>query len=274
MTMQNSEQKFDLSGRPTFDEMLAWRDNLGGEWAQLDDDMEGEENLYFQIFDVESPQGRLAVKTGSAPSDADAAIDSVVPPDISVRVKPARARQKYRDQADKLVRLGKAFLYAWRRTKDFVRPVATDMVIRRVGVARVMIDWRMWPEKPKDLKSRGNVPPQGEGEEDEDYEDRLEAWEDEESPEEAWDVRHRRKCPIVFQVRNPRYVRWKTDETTGEFLVVVEHFTSTVIEVTATYQNTPLIDAVRDAMSGYEPNTPVWIDDIWVGQYPCLVLDD
>ena len=84
----------DISDQPTWEEVVYWRDHLVSRWGELDNAMEDEEDLYFQSFDVESPGGRLAVKTGSAPADADAAIDSLVPPDISVRVRPARARQK------------------------------------------------------------------------------------------------------------------------------------------------------------------------------------
>jgi hypothetical protein len=116
--------------------------------------MDDEEDLYFQNFDVESPGGRLAVKTGSAPADADAAIDSLVPPDISVRVRPARARQKYRNQADKLTRFGKAMLHlaqaegrappdpdghghsARGRIQDHGRPVAVAEQARWPGGAR------------------------------------------------------------------------------------------------------------------------------------------
>jgi hypothetical protein len=271
--MENSDNSFDLSGRPTFDEMLAWRDTLNGEWGELDEEMEQEEDLYFQIFDVESPQGRLSVKTGSAPSDADAAIDSLVPPDISVRVKPARGREKYRKQADKLVRLGKAFIFSWRRRKDVVRSISTDMVIRRLAVSRVMFDESLWPAKPFGLKSRGPQPVQREGESDDDFEERVEAWDDADE-EDAWEVRHRRKNPIVFQRRSPRHVRWRENEDTGEFLVVVEHYPTTVIEVLATWADTPQAEQARHCVRGLEPNTPVFVDDIWVGRYRCFVIND
>lgn len=271
--MDNSDQTFDLDSRPTFDEMIAWRDKLDGGWGELDDAMEAEEELYFQHFDVGGGKD-FAVKTGSAPSDADAAIDSLVPPDISVRVKPLRAKQKYRDQADKLIRLAKAFLYSWRKTKDFTRAVSTDMVIRRVGVIRLMIDWRLWVDKPDTLKPRGEVPEQRDGESDDEYEARVGAWEDGESEEEAWEVRHRRKNPILLQVRNPRYVRWKEDLDTGEPLVVVEHYPTTVLEAKVAYRGTLMEKAVDDILHGMEPDTKVWVDDIWLGKYRCLAIED
>src|SRR5215831_14722823 len=187
---------FEIDDKPTFEEMIYWRDHLNGQWGDLDDEQEQETYLYFQQFDVESPGGRLAVKTGSAPSDADAAIDSLVPPDISVHVRPARAREKYRKQADKLTRFGKAMFYSWRRRKDFVRQIATDMVIQRVGVGRIMVDRSLWPEKPEGLT--GSEPPeQGIEEDDETYRARLDLWE-ETDEEDAWEVRHRRKNPIIF----------------------------------------------------------------------------
>lgn len=265
---------FDIRQKPTFEEMLEWRDRLCSDWGDLDDAQEAEENLYFQIFDVESPGGRLAVRTGSAPADADAVIDSLVPPDISVKVRPARAREKYRKQADKLVRFAKAMLYSWRKRKDVLRLVASDMTIRRVGVWRIMVDRSLWPQKPAELKERGPVPEQMQDEPDEQYEQRVENWEDEESPAEAWDVRHRRRNPIIFQKRNPRHVRWAENGDDGELLVVVEHYLTTVIEAQATFGPIYGYDVVHEACAGMEPTTSVWVDDIWQGRWRCLVLND
>lgn len=264
---------FDAEDIPTFDEMLMWRDRLGGDWGDLDDAMEDEENIYFQKFDIESPGGKLAVRTGSAPSDADAVIDSLVPPDISVKVRPVRAKEKYRKQADKLVRFGKAMFTSWRSRKDVLRLIASDMTIRRVAVWRIMVDTNMWPSKPDNLQKRGSIPDQLPNETDDEYEIRIENWEDGESEEEAWEVRHRRRNPIVFQKRNPRTCRWKEDSDTGEILVLVEHYETTVLEAKHTFgpiYGEPVYDAVR----GFEPDSLVWVDDIWLGQYRCLALND
>lgn len=213
----------------------------------------------------------MAVKTGSAPADADAAIDSLIPPDISVRVRPARAREKYRLQADKLVRFAKGLLFSWRRRKDVLRLIAADMVIRRVGVWRIMFDKSLWPDKPDNLKGRGEMPTQHEDESDEAYETRVEAWEDADAID-AWEVRHRRKVPIIMQRRSPRAVRWReTDE--GELLVVVEHYLTTVLEAYAVLE--PVYgDAVREACRGLEPTMQVWVDDVWQGKWRCLALND
>src|SRR4030095_10843384 len=163
---------FEIDEKPTFNDMLYWRDHLQAQWGDLDQEQEDEADLYFQQFDVESPGGRLAVKTGSAPADADAAIDSLVPPDISVRVRPARARQKYRNQADKLTRFGKAMLHSWRKQKDVLRQIPTDMVIRRFGVFRIMVDRSLWPNKPDGLEASGSRPEQFSDEPDEDFQAR------------------------------------------------------------------------------------------------------
>src|SRR5262245_27367967 len=208
---------WQIDDKPTFEQMRYWRDHLQAQWGDLDQEQEAEADLYFQAFDVESPGGRLAVKTGSAPSDADAAIDSLVPPDVSVHVRPARAREKYRKQADKLTRFGKAMLYSWRRRKDFVRQIATDMVIQRVGVGRVMVDATLWPEKPGDLRRSEEPPEQMADESDAAYQARLEAFHADDE-EDAWEVRHRRKNPIVWQRRDPRIVRWRENDE-GELLV-------------------------------------------------------
>ncbi len=262
---------FDYEARPTFEEMLAWRDQLNGEWSDLDDGMEDEEHVYFEEFDIESPGGRLAVRTGSAPADADAAIDTLIPPDISVRVRPARAREKYRKQADKLVRMAKGLLLAWRRKKDVLRLIAADMTIRRVAVWRIMVDYSLWPRKPEGLKGRGPFPTQKPDESDTDYEERVEAWEDADDID-VWEVRHRRKVPVIMQKRSPRHVRWKeTDE--GDLLVVVEHYLTSVVEAKATMQ--PVYgDVIDEALRGLEPTQQVWVDDIWRGRWRCLVLND
>jgi hypothetical protein len=264
-----SAYRSDIDDMPTYEEVLYWRDHLVSEWGDLDEAMEDEEDLYFQTFDVESPGGRLAVKTGSAPADADAAIDSLVPPDISVRVRPARARQKYRNQADKLSRFGKALLHAWRKQKDVLRQIPTDMVIRRVGVFRVMVDRSLWPRKPEGLEARGPAPEQEEGESDDEFADRLGAWE-EADPEEIWEVRHRRKNPIVFQRRDPRVVRWREADD-GELLVVVEHYQTSKTEAMHAFER---YEDTSYILRGKLPDELVWVDDVWIGRYRCLILDD
>ncbi|HEY1295467.1 MAG TPA: hypothetical protein VGJ60_20505 [Chloroflexota bacterium] len=262
---------FNIDEMPTFNDMVYWRDHLQAQWGDLDQEQEAEADLYFQAFDVESPGGRLAVKTGSAPSDADAAIDSLVPPDVSVHVRPARAREKYRKQADKLTRFGKAMLYSWRRRKDFVRQIATDMVIQRVGVGRVMVDRTLWPEKPGDLRRSEQPPERAEEESEEAYEARVSAFQ-EDDEEDAWEVRHRRKNPIVWQRRDPRIVRWRESDE-GELLVVVEHYQTSVIEAQAAWLKM-YPEGVREATRGMDPDEDIWVDDVWRGRWRCLILND
>jgi hypothetical protein len=259
----------EIDDKPTYEEVVYWRDHLLSEWGELDEAMDDEEDLYFQTFDVESPGGRLAVKTGSAPADADAAIDSLVPPDISVRVRPARARQKYRNQADKLTRFGKAMLHSWRKQKDVLRQIPTDMVIRRVGVFRIMVDRSLWPHKPEGLEASGSKPEQFSDEPDEDFQARELAWEEADA-ETIWEVRHRRKNPILFQRRDPRVVRWREADD-GELLVVVEHYQTSKTEAMhafARYEETA--HALRNLM----PDELVWVSDVWIGRYRCLLLND
>src|SRR5215831_737045 len=262
---------FRIDEMPTLNDMKYWRDHLQAEWGDLDQEQEAEADLYFQAFDVESPGGRLAVKTGSAPSDADAAIDSLVPPDVSVHVRPARAREKYRKQAQKLTLFGKAMLFSWRRRKDFVRQIVTDMVIQRVGVGRVMVDRTLWPEKPGDLRRSSEPPAQALDERDEAYNARVEAFQ-EDNEEDAWEVRHRRKNPIIWQRRDPRIVRWRESDE-GELLVVVEHYETTVIEAQAAWLKM-YPEGVRDATRGMEPDQKIWVDDVWRGRWRCLILND
>lgn len=265
----DSIYRSEIDDKPTYEEVCYWRDHLNAEWGDLDTAMEDEEDLYFQQFDVESPGGRLAVKTGSAPADADAAIDSLVPPDISVHVRPARARQKYRKQAEKLTRFGKAMLHSWRKQKDVLRQLPTDMVIRRVGIFRIMVDRSLWPNKPVGLEARGPEPERYTDESDEEYEARLIEW-DEADSETVWEVRHRRKNPIIWQRRDPRVVRWREADN-GELLVVVEHYQTSKVEALHAFAR---YAATADALRHISPDELVWVDDVWIGRYRCLMLND
>lgn len=250
--------------RPTFQNCIEWRDNLNGEWSSstiygeardlsLDDAMQSEEGLYFQRFKVEAPEGRFAVKTGSAPSDADAAIDSLVPADIQVKVRPARARKKYVDKAERLEKFGSALLHDWRRRRDVLRLIASDMVVRRVGVARVLVDDTLWTTAPDRFYSDGDVS----AEHEEEYED--------------WEVKHRSQNPIILEVRNPRHVRWRQLDSTGELLVVVEDYYTTVLEAYAALGAYP---RAKSILRGREPNQPIRVSDVFVGSYRMMALDD
>jgi hypothetical protein len=259
----------DIDDKPTYEEVLYWRDHLCSQWGDLDEAMEDEEDLYFQQFDVESPGGRLAVKTGSAPADADAAIDTLVPPDISVHVRPARARQKYRKQAEKLTRFGKAMLYSWRKQKDVLRQLPTDMVIRRVGVFRIMVDRSLWPNKPVGMQASGPEPEQWADESEDEFRERFDNWRDSD-PEEVWEVRHRRKNPIIFQRRDPRVTRWE-EASDGTLLVVVEHYQTSKAEALHAFSR---YEATTDAVKHMMPRELIWVDDVWIGRYRCLMLND
>lgn len=237
---------------PTLDFMRDWRRQLVSEWSDLDDAQEAEEKLYFQDFDVYSPKGQESVKTGSAPADADSAIDSITPSEILVRVKPARAKKKYRTQADMLMRFGHALLHDWRKHRDVLRQVASDMAIRRVGIVRVLVDRSRWPAQPSGLSDDVEDP-------------------DDVSDLEAWKVKNRRGNPIIFQHRNARHVRWR--EVDGELLVVVEHYSTTVLEAKTALGHYP--EALRILNRDYEEqNQTVVIDDIWYGGWRCILVDD
>lgn len=236
---------------PTLEDCREWRELLIGEFTSLDWDQESEEDLYFQRFDVTSPGGQFSTKTGSAPADADSAIDSIVPADIMIRVKPARDRKKYKDQADLLTRFGRAMLGSWRKRKDPLRRVASDMVVRRFGVARVLRDDTNWPA----------IPPELSDEQDPDTET---------SPKDDWEVKNRRGCPIVMEHRNARYVRWRED-INGRILAVVEHYPTTVIEAAIAFSDYSEAERI---LGGMRDNDKVWIDDVWIGAFRCIFIDD
>lgn len=228
--------------RPTLAECRAWRDTLVGEWSSLSSEQEREEKIYFQQFDLLAPYGQFAAKTGSAPADADAAVDTLVPPEILVRVRPARAREKYREQADKLMRFARALIFSWRRNRDPIRKIVNDMVIRRYGVGRVMFDETLWPTAPAGMDEDSYI---------------------------AWETKNRRRCPIVFQHRPARYVRWR--EHDGALLSVIEHYPSKVLEARAAFGRYP---AAQRILRGRDPNDTVYVSDVWIGSYRCLLIED
>lgn len=256
----------EITKAPNFADLIAWRDQLNSEWGSggraegLDTRQENEEKLYFQKFDIEAPEGKLSVKSGSAPSDADAAIDSIVPQDIAVKVPPLRKRQKYETQAHTLEQFALALIKNWRRQRDVIRKLASDQVIRSYGVARVLVNRDLWPEKPGDLIE---VDPGIDPEDDGQMTMKLEV-------EDDWYAIYRRKNPITFEVRNPRTVRWREDSS-GNILVVVEYYATTALEAQLAFQKYPKAQKI---LQGRLPNETIYITDVWYGKWRCIAIDD
>lgn len=241
--------KFEI---PTISQVRQWRDTLKGEWNGGPDDgfltrMQQDEDLYYQRFDVEAPYGKLAVKTGSAPADCDGAVDALIPQDIQVHVRPARSRDKYVKQADLLTRWGKGLLHNWRRPKDVLRLIGYDQVIRSVGVARVVVDDSVL----------NNPRPDADDSTEEELDD--------------FDIRNRRKFPIRLERRNPRYTYWREDEY-NNLLVVVESYETTALEVQLMYEHCP--GTARVLAGRRNPNDPIKVDDVWIGKYRCVMLNN
>jgi hypothetical protein len=217
-------------GRPTLSECREWRDSLCGSFTTLDEGQSREEELYFQSYRV--------WKTGSAPSDAEGAIDSLVPQQVQIRCRPARATDAWQKIVDKRVRFGRGLLHSWRNPRDQLRLIATDQVLRRVGIGRVLWDKRYWPDRPDDWKGRTKA------------------------DQEVWETRHRTRCPLTFEARNPRYVRWM-DTADGALLAVVEHYPLVVADAKVTFAAYPKAKAVLSKYSNVRET--VWVDDLWIG---------
>jgi hypothetical protein len=247
--------KVPKAGTPGFlslDDMRYWRDSLDGSWGEsvedeggLDDQQESSESLYFQHFDLISVNGENAVRTGSAPADADAAVDSLTPVDIQVRVRPARNRQTHKERAERLAKFARGVLTDIRKKRDIFRLVASDQVIRHVGVMRALFDDRRWPAVPTVFDEEAD-------------EDRAE-----------WEAAHRR-FPIIVEVRNPRFVRWRMTDS-GELLAVTEKYQTTVAEARLSFSDCPRAVTL---LLGRRPNDKVWISDIWVDTDRCVLLDE
>jgi hypothetical protein len=223
--------------KPTLEECKAWRDTLDGEWGKLDSLMQESEDLYFQNFEIETHNEVEPVKTGSAPADADDAIDALSPQDLQIQVRPSRDKDKYKEQAETLTRWAKAITANWRRRRDPLRTLASDQVIRGLAVARIMLDRSRLPR-------------------DKDH--------------DGWNITRRGQCPIVFQRRNPRHVRWRTDDE-GNLLAVTESYQTTALEAKLAFG---AYRAIETALKGKDPNDPVDVADIWVGDYRCLLVND
>lgn len=257
--------------KPTLAMMRDWRDSLRGQWnldsyeaGTFETQVEQEQRTYFQRFGYQTPYGKPGIKTGSAPSDADAAMDSLRPMGkIQVTVKPARARKKYEDQAEKLKRAAIGILDVWGKQKD-LNFVIADQVLRRVGIARVMFDESLWPEVPADLNDEPVPEP---NESDAAFQDR---WGDWDYARIGWEVQNRHKFPIIFERRDPRYTFWY--EWRGQILVVVESYQTTGIEAFAMYSRYP---RAREILKGrLQANTTVQVDEVWYDRWRCLLIDN
>lgn len=264
---------------PTIAEMIGWRDQLNGEWTSTDgsfndksflDGLDEEQRVYSQDFLVWTPEGKeyLAAKTGSAPSDADAAIDSLRPPsNIRVRVKRRKDTQQEKDRARKL-RLGAmGILDAWRKDYDPINEIVANQVLKRVGIARVMVDTTNWAPLPPELQDE-NAPVQAAGELVEAYDARKQEWDAERLRYEA---EQRRKLPIVFEPRDPRFVRWR--EVRGRLVVVVESYLTTVLEALMEFGHLPEAQRILDPLKS-TLNSDIRVDEVWFGKWRAIFLDD
>lgn len=276
--------------KPTIDQLLTWRDKLRSQFGQLGTEIDYEESLYYQQFLLESPGGALTVKTGSAPSDVDAAVDTLTPVGEKVAVPPALGRKKYRAQADKLSLAGKALLQDWRKDHDTVRDVVTDQCMRRVGIARVLKDSSRWPQRPSDLNDGPEKPEApswlDEIEADDDWRNNLdqtrqteltayeaanESYEEWEEQSDQWEVQHRKRNPILLERRDPRYTYWKENSYTHELIIVVEDYYITVLEAKQAYWTWP---RARRILSNREDDEQIRINDIWYDRWRCMLMED
>lgn len=248
--------------RPTRDQMLMWAARLDSDWGGTGEGsfvqaVEEETKVYFQQYDLVAPGGGMGIKSGSAPSDADAAIDSLVPDDILISVKPARAREKYRQQAQKLALYARGAVATWRKKRDVLRLLASDQVIRRVAVGRVLFDDRLWPDMPDDLVDDEDeeLSPQQRG-----------------KSKVRWSIKNRKRFPIVFQRRDPRTTRWRMDDD-GELLVVVEQYETPALEADAVFGHYPRARRIIGQVLE-EPALTIRVKDVWYGRWRCIFLNE
>lgn len=240
-------------GSLSLEDMRMYADALDGLWTEdagdttapegsFSDQQAASEELYFQHFEIISPRGQHAVRTGSAPADADAAIDSLVPTDIQVRVRPARNRETHKDRADRLAKFARGIIAHVRKKRDIFRLVSSDQVIRHVGILRVTFDTRLWPTQPVGL---------------------------DEDKREEWELRSR-KFPVLVQVRNPRYVRWQQNDE-GDLIAVAESYYTSVGEARVELSEYPI---AIDLLRGRRPTEKIRIRDIWVVTDRCILIED
>lgn len=268
----------DIRDEPTLEQVRQWIDILQTEWGSDEgaatgfmSEMTSEEAIYFQDFSIEAPDGKMVVKTGSAPADADAAMDSLNPEDIVVEVKPltkgnrAKPGKFYAGQAEKLMKFARALWRTWRYPRDELSMVIADMVIRRVGICRVMYDTSKWPERVNWIKEI-KQPPRKDDESAEEYEERIDGWD---RKIMAWEAMNRAECPIVFERRNPRTTRWRMYR--GEMMVVVEDYYTNALEARTMFAVWPKVDKV---LYNYSPNDQVHVQEFWKGPWRCILVEE
>src|SRR6185295_9549533 len=154
-----------------------------------------------------------------------------------IQCRPSRDKDKYKEQAETLTRFAKAITATWRRRRDPLRILAADQVIRGLAVARVMLDRSRLPDR---------------------------------ADHDGWNITRRGQCPIVFQRRNPRHVRWRTDDE-GNLLAVTECYETTAMEAKLAFGS---YAAIGSAIKDKSPNDPVSVVDVWLGDYRCLLVND
>src|SRR5262245_6858172 len=188
--------------------MRLYRDSMAGTWGTPDGGFDAAMSLSEDLYNQTSPtpqwQDQYRVKTGSAPSDADAATDDLTPPpDVRVSCRPQKRTKQATDQAEKLIRTGRGFLNAWRDRRDPYPIVAQDMVLRGVGITRTLWDPRRAPQDPED-------------------------W-GEMTPQQRWGRWQAGRVPVIMERRNPRTTRFLCDDE-GDAEVVVEDYWTRVID--------------------------------------------
>jgi len=257
-----------MASLSSLDDCRNWARQLESDWGQgsesFDRGLTREEDLYFQNFPVQVPEGAPGVKTGSAPADADAAVDSLVPYDVQIYVRPARAKKRYATQADLLTRVAHGLLHDWRTPVDILGLIAFDMVVRRVGIARILFDETLWLPTPTPDLLTFPVDTDDDDEEGEDAATRA---------RDDWQVRHHTCNPIICERRNPRFTKWRRTER-GHLLAVTETYKVTVAEAEATYTLDGMRERLRFITGGRQKYESIEVQDIWVGPDRCILVDD
>lgn len=127
--------------KPTNEMILSWLSlALGGE-QMLDADIQSDEGLYFQSFGLNAPVGMPVARVGTAPADADMAVEALQPAEwVGVTVEPPRDTKDWQVRSDRRSKWLRSLVAYWRKDHDILNELLWAELVQRRRYAFVGYD--------------------------------------------------------------------------------------------------------------------------------------
>jgi hypothetical protein len=201
--------------QPSNQQILAWLAEIGGEENKLDAAAKREEDLYFQQYDLEVPEGHRVVRLGTAPGDVDQALETAAPGDtIGVEVRPAKDTRDWQERADDREKWIRALLALWRTPDDFVRQLLWGILVQRKRWLRVSYSPPPQDEPPTPFRN--------------------ESWDSFDQRTQEWQDRRAAWVPLEVEI-TPRGSIFGRETSNGQLLYCFEQYSRTIADLTYWY---------------------------------------